>query len=98
MEICSSVPMDQQNLNLIDLFQNKNLTDQLGIKKTSELKEKVKAWLMKNMIPVTEEGDILKMDTLQIHPPYGFEQCYCSNPIVLSRIQTLLQGMPMGNS
>lgn len=97
MEICS-IPADQQNINLSDLFQNKNLTDQLGTKKASELKEKVKSWLVKNMIPVTEEGDILKMDTLQIHPPYGLEQCYCSNPIVLSRIQTLLQSMPTDNS
>lgn len=99
MEVSPDVPKTQQNINLNELFLNKHITDSSGSKKShTERKEKVKAWLLKNMIPVTEEGDILKMDSLQIHPPYGIEQCYCSNQIVLSRIQTLLSAMPLENT
>lgn len=96
MEISTDIPENQRNINLKELFLNKHLTDSSGSKKRqAEQKEKVKAWLLKNMIPVTEEEDILKMDSLQIHPPYGAEQCYCSNQIVLSRIQQLLNAMPL---
>lgn len=57
----------------------------------------VKNWLKKNLIPVVVNGDILQIENLEIHPPYGPNQCFSSNPIVLSRIQNLLMLMVQEN-
>ncbi|KAK6636242.1 hypothetical protein RUM43_009900 [Polyplax serrata] len=65
---------------------------------TKCLKAEVKRWLEKNMIPVIEQADILKIDNLEIHPPYGPDQCFSGNPIVLLRVQGLLRQMPMTNN
>lgn len=58
-------------------------------------KKKVMQWLEKNRVPFVEIGEVLKIhDSLEIHPPYGIEQCVCSNTVILSRIKALLSSMP----
>uniref|UniRef100_A0A1B6MFX3 AD domain-containing protein n=1 Tax=Graphocephala atropunctata TaxID=36148 RepID=A0A1B6MFX3_9HEMI len=56
---------------------------------------KLKEWLVKNTIPITESGKVLKLaDMLSIEPPYGPQQCMSSNEIVLNKIQNLIKSMP----
>jgi gem associated protein 6 len=58
-------------------------------------KKKLKSWLCKNRIPVEEDGELLILkDALQIHPPYGKDQCLSGNEIVLGRVQDLIATMP----
>ncbi|XP_060796858.1 gem-associated protein 6 isoform X2 [Neoarius graeffei] len=65
---------------------------------TEELEERKKdlrAWLEKNLIPVTDEGDILRVaNVLTIGAPYGPEQCSSSNEIILARVQSLVESKP----
>lgn len=87
----SDVPEDYKTLDSSDVFKtqfNESTVNEMKI-----MKEKVKTWLLKNMIPVEEKGDLLILDTLEIHPPYDAESCFSSNLIVLDRIQNLLKGM-----
>ncbi|XP_023259806.1 gem-associated protein 6 [Seriola lalandi dorsalis] len=55
----------------------------------------VRSWLEKNRVPVEEEGDELRVaGVLTIRAPYGPEDCYSSNQIILDRIQKLIQLKP----
>lgn len=57
----------------------------------TERKNIIKHLLLKNRFPITEEGDILKIeDTVTIEPPYYPENCICTNSIILNRIQNIL--------
>lgn len=61
----------------------------------AERKEKIKKWLCKNRIPIEEDGELLRLrDALQIHPPYGKDQCLSGNEIILGRVQDLIATMP----
>lgn len=61
----------------------------------AQRKEKLKNWLCKNRIPVEEDGELLRLrDALQIHPPYGKDQCLSGNEIILGRVQDLIDTMP----
>lgn len=59
-------------------------------------KQILKDWLLKNRIPVTEQGrnqEVLCVaGVLTVAPPYRSEDCSSSNQIILSRIQSLIQG------
>lgn len=58
-------------------------------------KQKLKSWLCQNRIPVEEDGELLRLkDALQIHPPYGKDQCLSGNEIILGRVQDLIGTMP----
>lgn len=60
-----------------------------------ERKKNLRAWLEKNLIPVTEEGDVLRVaNVLTISAPYGPEQCSSSNEIILARVQSLVENKP----
>ncbi|XP_035261361.1 gem-associated protein 6 [Anguilla anguilla] len=65
---------------------------------TDELKRKrecLRAWLEKNLIPVTEEGETLRVaGVLTVNPPYGSQDCCSSNEIILSRVQSLVESNP----
>lgn len=69
---------------------------------TEELKERkmdLRAWLEKNLIPVTDEGDVLRVaNVLTIGAPYGPEQCSSSNEIILARVQSLVESKPARES
>ncbi|XP_023654272.1 gem-associated protein 6 [Paramormyrops kingsleyae] len=55
----------------------------------------LRAWLEKNRIPVTEEGEALCVaGVLRINPPYGSADCISSNEIILSRVQSLVESNP----
>lgn len=61
----------------------------------AQRKEKLRNWLCKNRIPVEEDGELLRLrDALQIHPPYGKDQCLSGNEIILGRVQDLIATMP----
>ncbi|XP_037613220.1 gem-associated protein 6 isoform X2 [Sebastes umbrosus] len=55
----------------------------------------VRSWLEKNRIPVEEDGDELRVASgvLIIRAPYGPEDCYSANQIILDRIQKLIQSL-----
>ncbi|NXI01274.1 GEMI6 protein, partial [Pachycephala philippinensis] len=59
-------------------------------------KNALKTWLETNHIPVGEQGELGRTlsvaGVLTIDPPYGPEQCSSSNEIILSRVQSLVQG------
>lgn len=61
-------------------------------------KERLKSWLLKNLLPVeesTERSDVLNLsDALYIEPPYGPENCCSTNEIILGRVQGLIKSMP----
>lgn len=64
----------------------------VSVEELSARKQRLKVWLSKNLITVTEEGNLLKLDdVLVIHPPYGVKQCTSSNQIILGKVQTLVQ-------
>lgn len=58
----------------------------------------VKAWLLKNRLPVDVggvHGELLSVaDALVIQPPYGPENCVSTNEIILGKIQGLIKNMP----
>lgn len=55
-------------------------------------RSKIRIWLLKNQVPVEEEGDKLRVaGVLTISSPYTLEDCCSSNQIVLDRIQKLIQ-------
>ncbi|KAI4902226.1 hypothetical protein NFI96_025314 [Prochilodus magdalenae] len=64
-------------------------------KELKERKENLRTWLEKNLIPVTEEGDVLRVaNVLTISAPYGTEQCISNNEIILARVQNLVESNP----
>ncbi|KAJ8377610.1 hypothetical protein AAFF_G00255680 [Aldrovandia affinis] len=55
----------------------------------------LRAWLEKNLIPVSEEGESLRVaGVLTVNPPYGPQDCSSANEIILSRIQGLVESNP----
>ncbi|XP_043920958.1 gem-associated protein 6 [Protopterus annectens] len=64
-------------------------------KQLEQKKQTLKDWLLKNRIPVTEQGrnkEVLCVaGVLTVAPPYRSEDCSSSNQIILSRIQSLIQ-------
>ncbi|XP_075225978.1 gem-associated protein 6-like [Lycorma delicatula] len=76
-----------------DIFKDKNVIE-LADEEKSCRRKKLKLWLQSNMIPIIEEGDILKLkDVLTIQPPYGFNDCVSENEIILEKIQNLIVAM-----
>ncbi|KAF5892483.1 gem-associated protein 6 [Clarias magur] len=65
---------------------------------TEELEERrkdLRAWLEQNLIPVADEGEVLRVaNVLTITAPYGPEQCSSSNEIILARVQSLVESKP----
>lgn len=58
----------------------------------------LKSWLEKNRLPVRVSGELDETltiaDVLVVQPPFGPENCICTNEIVLGRIQGLIKNMP----
>ena len=43
------------------------------------------------------KGELLTLaDALVIHPPYGEDNCFSTNEIILGKIQGLIKNMPAG--
>ncbi|KAK2874736.1 hypothetical protein QQF64_003298 [Cirrhinus molitorella] len=74
------------------------LPDQTQILSAEELKsrrESLRLWLEKNRVPVTEDGEVLRVaNALTISAPYGSGDCSCANEIILARIQSLVESSP----
>ncbi|XP_076879595.1 gem-associated protein 6 [Brachyhypopomus gauderio] len=67
--------------------------------KLKERKDNLRAWLEKNLVPVTDDGEVLRVaNVLTISAPYGVEQCISSNEIILARVQSLVQSNPEAES
>lgn len=70
-------------------------SQEFSTEELEERKKDLRAWLEKNLIPVTDEGDILRVaNVLTISAPYGPGQCISSNQIILSRVQSLVESKP----
>ncbi|XP_046388622.1 gem-associated protein 6-like isoform X2 [Ischnura elegans] len=55
---------------------------------------KLKNWLLENRIPIEEEGDVLVVNNiLKIYPPYGCDQCVCTNTVMLDKVHRLISQM-----
>lgn len=67
-----------------------------GHEELEKRKSSLKTWLESNHIPVTEQGEsqrtLCVAGVLTVDPPYGPEDCSSSNEIILSRVQSLIQG------
>ncbi|ENN81561.1 gem-associated protein 6 [Dendroctonus ponderosae] len=62
---------------------------------SSAEKRRLKKWLQQMYINVEEAGEYLKIDDhLLILPPYGLNNCICSNVIVLEKIRNIINLMP----
>lgn len=61
---------------------------------TTDRKEKIIAWLKKNLIPVTEVGDNVVIGNVFILPPYGLSDICTDNPIVALQIKKIIGTMP----
>ncbi|XP_016113896.1 gem-associated protein 6 [Sinocyclocheilus grahami] len=74
------------------------LPDRAQILSAEELKsrrESLRLWLEKNRVPVTEDGEILRVaNALTISAPYRPGDCSSANEIILARIQSLVQSTP----
>ncbi|KAK2869539.1 hypothetical protein Q7C36_001410 [Tachysurus vachellii] len=70
-------------------------SQEFSTEELEERKKDLRAWLEKNLIPVTDEGDVLRVaDVLTISAPYGPEQCSSINEIILARVQSLVENKP----
>ncbi|XP_076367807.1 gem-associated protein 6-like [Tachypleus tridentatus] len=84
----------------------KAMLDKLFLPKTMEVsteellrqKMKLKTWLNKNRIPVEDtnnnSGNLTVANALVIKPPYGVDQCFSNNEIILGKIQGLIKALP----
>ncbi|XP_062869241.1 gem-associated protein 6 [Trichomycterus rosablanca] len=69
-----------------------NVIKNFSSEELEESKKSLHAWLEKNLIPVTDEGDVLRVaNVLTISAPYEAEQCSSSNEIILARVQSLVK-------
>lgn len=67
-------------------------TQHMSPEKLRKRMRKIRLWLLKNQVPVEEEGDTLRVaGVLTISSPYKPEDCCSSNQIILDRIQKLIQ-------
>lgn len=52
-------------------------------------------WLKDNLIEVVVDGDLLRIsDYVSIEPPYDIDHCYCTNTVILERLQNIIKRMP----
>ncbi|XP_016334122.1 gem-associated protein 6-like [Sinocyclocheilus anshuiensis] len=74
------------------------LPDRAQILSAEELKsrrESLRLWLEKNRVPVTEDGEVLRVaNALTISAPYRPGDCSSANEIILARIQSLVESSP----
>lgn len=78
-------------LNPIKLWEE----EEKSIENLSIIRERLKEWLSKNLIPFEESGECLELaGQLTINPPYGIDNCISSNEMVLNKIQKLIERMP----
>ncbi|TFK02484.1 neurofilament heavy polypeptide [Platysternon megacephalum] len=86
---------DEMKERLAHLFMPEE-SKAYGHEELVKRKSSLKTWLETNHIPVTEQGEsqrtLCVAGVLTIDPPYGPEDCSSSNEIILSRVQSLIQG------
>ncbi|CAH1396852.1 unnamed protein product [Nezara viridula] len=69
--------------------------EEKNVENLSVIRERLKDWLSKNLVPFEESGECLKLaGQLTINPPYGIDNCISSNEMVLCKIQKLIERMP----
>lgn len=70
----------------------------LSSKQLKTRKENLRSWLQSGRVPVQEcadDPDVLVISkAVRLVPPYGPEDCYCTNPVVLGKVRGLLCSMP----
>ncbi|XP_038144154.1 gem-associated protein 6 [Cyprinodon tularosa] len=86
---------DQETLGRIRSFFIPQETLSLDPEELQRRRSGVCGWLQKNLVPVEEDGNELRVaGVLTIRAPYGAEDCSSSNQIILDRIQRLIQAQP----
>lgn len=82
--------------NFVEKFAVRTETNK--VQTTGVLEEKKKnlvKWLKDNLIEVVEDGDLLRIsDYVSIEPPYDIDHCYCTNTVILERLQNIIKRMP----
>lgn len=95
-EHCEFVNVIGQSNDIIvnhDLFKNEEIKVLTDGEKTNR-RRKLLSWLQTNMIPITEDGEVLRLkDVLTIYPPYNSNNCMSKNEIILEKIQNLITSM-----
>ncbi len=67
----------------------------LSMDELKSRRESLRLWLEKNRVPVTEDGEVLRVaNALTISAPYRPGDCSSSNEIILARIQSLVESNP----
>lgn len=70
-------------------------SQEFSTEELEERKKDLRAWLEKNLVPVTDEDGVLRVaNVLTISAPYGPEQCSSSSEIILARVQSLVGSKP----
>uniref|UniRef100_A0A8C1NXK2 Gem (nuclear organelle) associated protein 6 n=1 Tax=Cyprinus carpio TaxID=7962 RepID=A0A8C1NXK2_CYPCA len=67
----------------------------LSAEELKSRRESVRLWLEQNRVPVTEDGEVLRVaNALTISAPYRPGDCSSANEIILSRVQSLVESRP----
>uniref|UniRef100_A0A8C2CG03 Gem (nuclear organelle) associated protein 6 n=1 Tax=Cyprinus carpio TaxID=7962 RepID=A0A8C2CG03_CYPCA len=67
----------------------------LSAEELKSRRESVRLWLEQNRVPVTEDGEVLRVaNALTISAPYRPTDCSSANEIILSRVQSLVESRP----
>lgn len=72
--------------------------EKLSAAELKSRRDKLRSWLQVSRFPVREspeEPDVLLIsEAVRLMPPYGPEDCQCTNPVVLGKIRGLIASMP----
>uniref|UniRef100_A0A9J8D6Z5 Gem nuclear organelle associated protein 6 n=1 Tax=Cyprinus carpio carpio TaxID=630221 RepID=A0A9J8D6Z5_CYPCA len=70
-------------------------TEETDAEELKSRRESVRLWLEQNRVPVTEDGEVLRVaNALTISAPYRPGDCSSANEIILSRVQSLVESRP----
>ncbi|KAJ1519478.1 hypothetical protein ONE63_004764 [Megalurothrips usitatus] len=73
--------------------------EQISDEEAERRRVQLKQWLCANHVPVVEDGNMLVMeDVIVIDSPYGLNQCFVSNSVIMERVHKLLKQMPWVDS
>lgn len=85
---------DQETVERLQAFFLPPATPRLSPEELRRRRSNIRIWLLKNQVPVEEEGDHLRVaGVLTVAAPYRAEDCCSSNQIILDRIQNLIRNL-----
>lgn len=85
---------DQETVDRLQTCFLPPTTQRLSPEELRRRRSNTRMWLLRNQVPVEEEGEILRVaGVLTIAAPYRAEDCCSSNQIILARIQKLIHNL-----